>query len=523
MFQCDRRDFCLRRYEYFIVIFLFLVSMVLQQNQFFNWDAGWHLEAAKRMLHGATFSDGLFDDNLPMTYWFFVPAVLAHHYCGFNKVFLANLTVELSFWVSFFLARPFLKIIYFQSKVWEFFFIQYAIVFFLLFFCSGTLAQRDIIVSIFFLPYLVLCGARLEGQFFNCQSHYFLRLLSGVFLGIACGMNPFFLLIVIVLEMQFFLKQKKLSLTPEIVSLVIFCLFYFSVMAIYYRDYYTVVIPSFLAFSPAFGTSYFKLLGGVFSLIVLLYIALYFFYKKTMMHYAWISVLWIAAVISFVLFLLQKKIWIAHILFSVFCVFLMAVVMCCLFLKTRIVNIRIYIMGFFSSIFIPSCIILSSSILINVIYLYHHNAGALNRFITYFNRQPPGSTLYTFSINGFAIGNLMAYTKMDNITPWPTDWMLPVSSDINTLRSLRGWKLAWVNRYKKIFIERSIEDLKNKRPNYVFIEVTKTKEVAPVDFFALLNNAPEFSILWRNYHLEMQVPSYDGKKLRSIYYVYKYK
>src|SRR3990167_11556212 len=62
--------------DYFFIVMIFCVSAWLQTHVFFNWDASWHIEGAKRMIEGGTYSKNVFDDNLPMVFWFYMPAVI---------------------------------------------------------------------------------------------------------------------------------------------------------------------------------------------------------------------------------------------------------------------------------------------------------------------------------------------------------------------------------------------------------------------------------------------------------------
>src|SRR3990167_10663191 len=84
-------------YDYLTTIMLLLFSFWLQHHVYFNWDASWHIEAAKRIVNGnASYSKNLFDDNLPMVFWYFVPAVLLNHLTGIWVLTLSIASVLLS-------------------------------------------------------------------------------------------------------------------------------------------------------------------------------------------------------------------------------------------------------------------------------------------------------------------------------------------------------------------------------------------------------------------------------------------
>ena len=103
----------LKPYDYFFIFLLFIFALFIQHTCFFNWDASWHLLGAKRILAGnASYTKNLFDDNLPMVFWFFIPAVLINQYTDINLLFLCNFSVDIVIFISFSLCHYFLTIIY---------------------------------------------------------------------------------------------------------------------------------------------------------------------------------------------------------------------------------------------------------------------------------------------------------------------------------------------------------------------------------------------------------------------------
>ncbi|MDP1573420.1 MAG: hypothetical protein Q8L78_00600 [Coxiellaceae bacterium] len=519
MHQFSRPDFALRWYDYCFMGLLFFCSTFLQQHQYFNWDGSWHLEGAKRLLQGATYSNGLFDDNLPMTFWFFVPAALLHQVFGINKILLANCSIEIALWASFFCARFFLKRIYCYAKTGEFYLIQYALLFFLLIYGPTLFGQRDFIATFLLLPYITLMGARAEERIVKFQN-YFLRLLVGFFAAMAIAMNPFFLCIILVLEIQIFLAKRHKILSPELLFLSIFCVLYFLIMGIFYKEYYTVVIPSFYVFSPGYNAGFFELFFSYCSLMIFFGIALSFFWRKHCPRRAWFQVLLTATCISYFLYFLHRKLWVSHEIFSLCMVFLMTVIIFCDVIQSKRAWTKFFWITFLSFIFLIFSVISIIRIEVSNYHFFQNKKSSTRQLISIFNEVPAGSKLYFFSSEGYSIGIIMGYTKIENSTPWPNDWMLPAMQKNNSaLRSLKGWKLAWANRYQQMFITQSISDLKNKKPNYVFIEMSSG--ALHVDFLNILSESPEFADVWKNYYLEKIIPDVDHGGCTATYFIYK--
>src|SRR3990167_10807581 len=92
-----------RHYHYVLFASIFLITFWIQNHLFINWDVTWHIEAAKRMLHGDTYTKNIFDDNPPMVFWFYMPAVLIHKHLGISLIQCHILSVELTVLFSFFL------------------------------------------------------------------------------------------------------------------------------------------------------------------------------------------------------------------------------------------------------------------------------------------------------------------------------------------------------------------------------------------------------------------------------------
>src|SRR3989338_1568916 len=94
-----------RHYHYVLFASIFLITFWIQNHLFINWDVTWHIEAAKRMLHGDTYTKNIFDDNPPMVFWFYMPAVLLHHLTSFSFTTLTWFNVTIVIAISFALSN----------------------------------------------------------------------------------------------------------------------------------------------------------------------------------------------------------------------------------------------------------------------------------------------------------------------------------------------------------------------------------------------------------------------------------
>ena len=434
-------DFCL-------IAILFFGSIWLQSHVFFNWDASWHLEGAKRMLARQSYSRGIFDDNLPMVFWFYVPVVLAHHVFDLNLIILSILFVHVIVLMNFVFCNSALKIIYINSQHWKLRVIQYGILIFLLFFPGEEFGQRDMLVMSFLLPWITLTAARLISP--RTAINKTLAIFVGLLAAIGIAMNPFYMLIVLTLLMISMFKDKRFLMHAEQVAFFIALFIYFVLIYFFYPDYYTTIIPSYLVFSPHYNARAITLFQNYSSVLVLFSV---FVFCLTVLNpstrFYWLLIVWLCIMASEVVYFVNGKSWLSHLIFVINFANLFFLAALCeaiaYFKKAVMINLMIAAIALY-------CLFLSGlqCFLTESAYyrLYQNPKSNINQFIAFFNKHPH-SSLYVFSPNLITTFTFLHYTSIDFLPPWPNCWMIPAMQKNNAAES--EWKKQWTNKYRKIF------------------------------------------------------------------------
>jgi hypothetical protein len=496
----------LRNVDYFLIAFLFLLSFWFQSHVYFNWDASWHLEAAKRIVHGgASYSKNLYDDNLPMVFWYFIPTVLIHKITGIFIITLALISIHLSILLCFLLSDRSLKIIYQHAPRWKLYFMRYALLLFLFFMPGQEFGQRDMMVLLFMLPYIVLTATR---DISNQEKNLFIAILIGFLAGIGIAMNPYYSLLILALEIQSWIYFKCVSLKkPELIAVVATFFLYLISIAFLYPDYYTHIIPSYFALSSAYNQPI-KNLFQNFSFESLCFAGLVyglFFFKKERNY--WIQTLWVCSIAAFIVFMLNKKLFLSHLIVFDVCVSLFFVAAIC---DAFVYNIR------WSVIVLSVYALLYGSLLsaqANVEYYLASTSPHSNyvKLASYFHQFQGKHSILILDTQSFPMVQLSFYTNLDNVSPWSSCWTIrALMQSEKKLTTLASWKQVWIKRYKALFIKQVADVLENQRPDFIFISMKKNQGGSQhFSYIDLLKQNSIFMRYWKDYYLKQVIGSFQ--------------
>ena len=485
----------LKPYDYFFIFLLFIFALFIQHTCFFNWDASWHLLGAKRILAGnASYTKNLFDDNLPMVFWFFIPAVLINQYTHINLLFLCNASVDSVIFISFLLCHFFLTGIYSQKNLLEKRILLYGMLGILLIGPGYEFAQRDSIVTAFLFPYITLIGAQLKN---NPIKNRLPCIITGVFAAIGVAMNPFFGLLIGMLELQRWIYLRKMCIaTPEFLSLILVFLSYLIAMNFFYHDYFTTIIPAFVLFCAVYNSGFIYLL--ICSCSLLFYaVSILFFLNAFHRKNPWLLSLWLASFSSWVIFLLHQKLWESHAI-TVFltCNFLLLGLIADILSNKK--NRERLVLG----VSIATFLICGLSSLYYHLYcyrLFQDKKSNTNQLITFFNTQPKNSSLYLFSYELVNTFSFLPYTTMHYLPAGPSIWMM-VHLDSPS---------SWAMKQQALYQKRIVSDFRNEKPDFVLVDVSKENQKLLPNFITDLEKDSGFKAEWQRYHLVKKIGSYE--------------
>lgn len=242
-----------------LLLLIFAAAWLLQVHLFLNGDVSYYLHAAQSLLAGGTYSQDFFNPNPPLSLFLYMPALLL------SAIFKCSLLLSFRLY-AFTLIALVLGVCF--SLVQKLFsqegpyFVGYvmavlAAVFLLL--PLYHFGQRDHLLVIFTLPYLLLVALRLEGRPKEALPSVPTQVFIGLLAGLGFALKPQFLLIPLLVEL-YYLYRKTSFLSwcrAEVLAYLGLFLYLALMMVFFYPDYLKVVIPFVMQYYyPSVGTSW---------------------------------------------------------------------------------------------------------------------------------------------------------------------------------------------------------------------------------------------------------------------------
>jgi len=294
------------------MFYLLLVIPVIIYFNFFplNEDTYWIMYSTQNMLSGATLYIDIIETNPPLIFLIsIIPVSVAEYFSislSTSYISFIILLVSLSAYLINKLFKEDINLSPLQVHL-----LSISIFFILLISPSGDFAQREHIMIIFLLPYIIMSMLRYKITFSK-------KLIIVVVLFSLFGFNlkPHFFLIFLTIEVIYLLKFKDFCslLRLENILIVGSGFLYVGFIAMFFREYITFIIPLALeAYTDVFNQSlgrlflHYDILFGIF---VIVYISLFALKKERFEFYILFSVMG-----SFlIIYLIQSKGWHYHLL-----------------------------------------------------------------------------------------------------------------------------------------------------------------------------------------------------------------
>ncbi len=294
-----------KRFWWIGLVLIYLLAWQIQNQLFLNYDVGWLLYAAKQLLAGGSYSQHFFETNPPLILYLYFPPLLFHPFLDTHLISLFRLYIflyaTLSLYLSYGLLQPLLA-----GKGSSFrhsFLLALALVFLVL--PLSSFGQRDHLVILFSLPYILLLANRRQGTSIS----WFLALGIGLYAGLGFAIKPHFLLPLIFLETHYAFHQKswRSLLRPELLCLLGFLIFYGLSIFILHPDYLYLVAPfTFRLYYAALGKSWIALFWNPLAYYCLFVCLFYGVQVKSLPYHSLATVLLISLLGFFASFLSQQ-------------------------------------------------------------------------------------------------------------------------------------------------------------------------------------------------------------------------
>jgi hypothetical protein len=219
---------------------IYILAWLLLQKIIFSWDVSWLLEASKRMLAGGTYAKDFFENNPPLILYLYMPPVLASLWLPISVMAALKLYVYLLISIMLVTCQFFLKSIFSDDVLLRRVFLVVLCAVALLF-PMYEFGQREHLLLIFIMPYLLLLCYRLQGQNVDPM----VGLGVGVFAGLGFALKPVFLVTWILLESYYLISKKSIFslIRSETIAIVALVMVYLAMVFWLHPDYLQIVVP----------------------------------------------------------------------------------------------------------------------------------------------------------------------------------------------------------------------------------------------------------------------------------------
>ncbi len=295
------------------ILGIYFFAAFLQQQLFLNWDVAYHLHMARLLLQGGTYSKDFFAPNLPIILYLYLPPLFLQKY--------AHLSLPLAFrtyifvWASISLgiSASLTALLFKQQDGFK------RALFLLSIACSFLLiplydfGQRDHLLLLFSLPYLLLVALRLEKH----KIAKMFALTIGVLAGFGFAIKPQFLLLPLILEAYFMYREKNAFAwwRAEVAGFLAVIFTHALLVFLFYTDYVVIVAPFLVRnYYHSIGTSLPALLGN--KLVLFCYSALFFGgVLQAISSYKKLNALLMLGIVAFLLiYILQRTTFYYHLI-----------------------------------------------------------------------------------------------------------------------------------------------------------------------------------------------------------------
>lgn len=221
---------------------LFAMQMAVRFNSALNHDTAWYLYVAQGLLDGKELYKDFVDVNPPLAVWLTVPVPLIARLTGLDPVNVFHIIVFLLTAIPLVAVRR-------HAGQGPLLVLTTAI---LLFAPGGNFGQREQLIVLFFLPWLMLRAARADGGKFG----YLEAIVVGIIAAAGICIKPHTVLAPICVEIALLLRHRRwrLLFAPENFAAAVLAAGYLATVVAVAPDYFSAMLELGLkAYVPFYG------------------------------------------------------------------------------------------------------------------------------------------------------------------------------------------------------------------------------------------------------------------------------
>lgn len=494
----------------FFTIFTLVLFFFLQRQVLFSPDVSYLLHATNQILQGGHYAIDIFETNPPMILYLYSPVIFL------AKIMSVHLTVAVQIYMFFLMSvsaiicLALLKAIINDAKDYYLSLFICGILFVLSIFSVVMFAQREHLLLIFMLPYLLCAALRLDHKSVNP----WLAVVVGLFAGFGFAIKPYFLCVLCLVELLFIIERRKLFAWVRIESLLIASVLisYIVSIFIFQPGYMTTVLPlvsKYYFF--VIKQSWMHILSMPYVDFSLIVAILYPFYREYDRYNRLGTVIYVALLGMIIAFVIPQNAWYYHVYPAFSLAFL-------LMLHCFAEQLHIFINNPRKKAYIAVMMLMFLYIPLSAewkffnIYADFKKSNSANELFLLFNNLPGDHTMNCFTASGTASCFPMVYEikRGHYQSRFPFYWWYQ-GLVLSEKKTKNNDELNTIEKDKKSLIDATADDLNHYKTKWVIVDAKsfERRETPGFDVITSFLMNDRFHAAWRNYALYTRLGHYD--------------
>lgn len=485
-----------------VALALAAAALLLQLGGTLNHDSAWFLTATGRFLDGARLYSDIVELNPPLAFYLAVPPVAAARLLGVASADAFVVYVFALIAGSLALSRaiagapdramP-------ASRRW----IVVIALFALTWLPGAAFGQREHLIVVFALPYLVLIALRASGRAVSPR----LALLAGLAGGLAFSIKPPFLIVPVMLEIYLRLVRGRQGafFRAETLALAAAVSAYALSIFVFTPEYVGFVVPLAGAVYGAYEAAPAAVLARLETLLLPVAAAALVALRGRFAAPRFAEIFLAAGAAFFALYVAQMKGW-QYQLYPATAMLMLCAGAMLTAAPARAADDRAPRAVALRTAGVPALLLLILAIDLGARGNYGN--AMTNAMLPLVREHAARGGLAVFSMNlswGFP---LATYANADWPSRFPTLWPLP---GILRGRADPNRDQAGLDRIERYVIDTTIDDLARRPPAVVIVDVREAKDYLggrPFDYLAYFGRDPRFRALWSGYERVLARPEF---------------
>lgn len=410
----------LLRLDLLITLLLLVIAFIIRLNSFVDMDVAWHVEGAKRLLHGGSYITQVFDDNSPWVFYYYIPVELTHSLLALPYHIVIPLYVLACNLISLLLIRRILKYAFDSGKRQACYFIS---LFILIFLPLMNFGQREIILINFVMPYFWLNIALITQQQRIATS---VTIICALLACLGILQNPLYLPLILIWDITKLYKIQRWSSYQTVFYLATLAATLVSFVS--YPDYTFTVLRLVMCYEGAFNSSFWNLITTA-TWFCLLGIFLFLLNYRNWRNDVAIVYSALSMMICLIIYFYERKNWYYHLYpaysFLVLLLFFILQRYQATFQSKCRLTVSDYINLVCTITILLMTLIHTILFLAGIISEFHDQNYSWNRWITYARQNFNNAKVFLLMPYNPPLHSLPLYANTHVVSPWFNTWFIP--------------------------------------------------------------------------------------------------